>query len=252
MEGKELSLVRKLAEVMDEVEPVEQLGVDANDAAYAMEGDIYKSVRKLLAGRQVMLLIAELAREHRTSEFTKNDGQIIRTPLVDVLVRFTFMDGESGETYVFHLVGTRPDRGGTGGAQAITSAIRAALVKTFLIPMAEPPSGGGSGDAGASGAASGQRGARGAQKGSQGVVWTLEGYLVPIGRQKGKTIPEHTDENLRWLLALTPPDNDRFHKEYEQRMVLLEAEAKNRGWERNAGRWQAASPQATATGEDAS
>lgn len=144
-EGSPRSLIKKLAEAMGEIENVEARGEGPSGFPYVLESDLMQAVRQALAKRFVMFNPAELARNRTTIHSTKSSGDPQITTVIDVLVRFTFLDGESGETYSFDLTGTRPDRQGEGGAGAITNATKIALSKTFLVPTDGAE--GGAGDA---------------------------------------------------------------------------------------------------------
>lgn len=78
-------------------------------------------------------------KEHsvRTHITAKEKTEYIAT----VLIEFTFMDGDTGETLVFCMAGEGQDAGDKAYYKAITGAQKYALMKAFMIPTGNDPEG---------------------------------------------------------------------------------------------------------------
>ncbi len=125
------NIVRKLSEVMAEVDRIPKNGRnDFHKYDYATEADIVSAVRAAMAKRQLMLVPSVVSKELRT------DG---KSPIVVLTVRFSAMDGESGEVITFDVVGEGQDAGDKGSYKAMTGATKYALLKLFLIPTGDDP-----------------------------------------------------------------------------------------------------------------
>jgi hypothetical protein len=121
------SLYAKLAEVTKEIGRVEKAGHnDFHNYDYVKEDDLVEAVRGKLADRNVALLSSAL-------EVTK-----VGT-LTTAHLRFTFVDGGSGETHDADWFGTGDDKGDKGLYKAYTGALKYFLMKTFLIPTGNDP-----------------------------------------------------------------------------------------------------------------
>jgi len=130
------SLVRKLTEVMKEVKHIPKNGWnDFHRYKFATESDVAEKVREALAERCVMM-IPDVTRME-TREHTNARGKT--EYIVTVWMKFTFMDGESGEEIVFNSVGEGQDAGDKGSYKAITGAQKYALLKAFMIPTGDDP-----------------------------------------------------------------------------------------------------------------
>lgn len=130
------SLVRKLAEVMGEVDRVPKSGRNNfHNYDYATEADIVAAVRSGLSARNVMMLPNVISTEWK--EIQRAKGGIER--LCTLKVRFTFHDGDSGETLDVEALGEGQDPGDKATYKAFTGATKYALLKTFLIPTGDDP-----------------------------------------------------------------------------------------------------------------
>ncbi|NOK32380.1 ERF family protein [Corallococcus exercitus] len=149
----ERSLVRKLAEVMGEVERVPKSGRnDFHRYDYATEADIVSAVRKAMADRALMLIPSVVKTEWREVERNKGGKDRIAT----LTVRFTLTDGDSGEERSFEVLGEGQDQGDKATYKALTGAVKYALLKLFLIPTGDDPEDDGQGQ--------GQQSQRGSQQ----------------------------------------------------------------------------------------
>ncbi|ALA12461.1 ERF family protein [Paenibacillus larvae] len=134
----EMTLVKKLAEVMDSVKYIQKTGYNSfNNYKYATEADVNEKVREELAGRKVIMIPNVKSQSIREHKNRKGYIEYIAT----VQVEFTFMDGESGETITFSTFGEGQDSGDKGTYKAITGAQKYALMKAFMIPTGDDPEG---------------------------------------------------------------------------------------------------------------
>ncbi|TFJ92169.1 ERF family protein [Lentibacillus salicampi] len=134
----EKSLIKKLAHVMKQVQYIEKKGWNSfNKYKYATESDVQEKVREELADQNVIMLPDVV--EHSTREHInrKNHTEYIAT----VKVKFTFFDGDSGETIEIHSAGEGQDAGDKAVYKAITGAQKYALMKAFMIPTGDDPEG---------------------------------------------------------------------------------------------------------------
>lgn len=130
------SLVRKLAEVMAAVDRIPKSGHNNfHNYDYAMEADITSAVRGELAKRHVMLIPSVTKTEFIEGKNAKGNVERIYT----VTARFTFHDGESGETIGFDMVGQGSDPSDKGLFKCLTGVVKYAIMKTFLIPTGDDP-----------------------------------------------------------------------------------------------------------------
>lgn len=123
------SLVKKIAEVMKAVGGVPKRGYNSfHKYHYATEADILDAVRDELAKRHCILVPSVESYEIR--DVTTQKGQ---DRLTSVLMRFTAMDGETGESFTFGMLGQGQDPGDKGAYKAETGAEKYAVKKLFLL-----------------------------------------------------------------------------------------------------------------------
>lgn len=135
----ETSLIRKLAEVMGEVERVPKRGHnDFHNYDYALEADVLAAVRKGLADRQVMCL-PSTSGDPDEREITTSKGN--KSTITTQKYRFTFVDGETGEREDREWIGQGDDPADKGAYKAGTGALKYFLLKTFLISTGDDPEG---------------------------------------------------------------------------------------------------------------
>lgn len=134
--SEERKLVKKLAKVMSDVKHIEKKGFNKfHNYAYATESDVAEKVREVLAEQHVIMLpdvIDHITREHINA---KGKTEYIAT----VKVKFTFIDGETGEELSIHSAGEGQDAGDKAVYKAITGAQKYALMKAFMIPTGDDP-----------------------------------------------------------------------------------------------------------------
>ncbi|WP_373894422.1 ERF family protein [Virgibacillus sp. CBA3643] len=133
---EERKLVKKLANVMKEVKYIEKKGFNNfNKYKYATESDVAERVREVLAEQNVMMLPDVV--EHTTREHVNRKQNI--EYIATVKVKFTFIDGETGEEISIHSAGEGQDAGDKAVYKAITGAQKYALMKAFMIPTGDDP-----------------------------------------------------------------------------------------------------------------
>ena len=134
--AEEKKLVKKLAEIMKEMEYIPKRGWnDFHKYNYALESDITDAVREKMAERDLILLPNIL--ETTTREVTTARG---RTEyIVRVRMLYTLMDGETGEHLQFNWEGEGQDAGDKAIYKAQTGAHKYAIMKLFNIPTGDDP-----------------------------------------------------------------------------------------------------------------
>lgn len=129
-------LVKKLAEVMKQVKYIEKKGYNKfHKYKYATESDVSEKVREVLSEQNVIMLpdvVEHTTREHKNQ---KGNTEYIAT----AKIKFTFIDGETGEELSIHSVGEGQDAGDKAIYKAITGATKYALMKAFMIPTGDDP-----------------------------------------------------------------------------------------------------------------
>lgn len=129
------SLIRKLSEIMGEVDRVPKAGRnDFHKYDYATEADIAAAVRSAMAKRGVMLIPS--VQKTDWSELPTKNGKM---RLCTLTVLFTLHDGDSGETLEYVVLGEGSDSGDKATYKALTGAEKYALLKIFLIPTGDDP-----------------------------------------------------------------------------------------------------------------
>lgn len=128
-------LVRKLAAIMADVHRIPKSGRNEfHKYDYATEADIVEALRTKLAEKSIML-IPHLVESHVDKVGDKN-------LLTTVVLEFTFVDGDSGQSLTLRWEGTGIDSGDKGMYKAMTGALKYVLLKTFMIPTGDDPEAG--------------------------------------------------------------------------------------------------------------
>src|SRR5262245_57220400 len=99
-------LVRKLAEVMNEVSKIPKNGKNTfHNYKYVMESDLVEAIRGKLAERHIFITPCTKAIE--TVELSKptKGGEIVTQKIGVLRIDYTFRDGESGETLTMESIG---------------------------------------------------------------------------------------------------------------------------------------------------
>lgn len=121
---------------MEQVKYIEKRGYNKfHRYNYATESDVSEKVREVLVEQNVMMLPDII--EHATREHVNQKGNI--EYIATVKVKFTFIDGETGEELSIHSIGEGQDAGDKAVYKAITGATKYALMKAFMIPTGDDP-----------------------------------------------------------------------------------------------------------------
>lgn len=128
-----MSLVKKLVEIMGEVERIPKRGFNTfHQYAYATEADIAEALRSEMAKRGVLLLPSI------TGETRHPVGE--KGSVLTVLeMEMEFFDSETGETIKKPWRGYGTDKEDKGGYKAMTGGEKYFLLKSFLMPTGDDP-----------------------------------------------------------------------------------------------------------------
>ena len=131
-----LKLAKKLAEVMGEIGYVQKRGKNAfHGYNYVKAADLAHAVRSRLASRNVIMLSDLVSSE--TREISANDGKVMQ--FCDVILSYTFHDGDTGESFSFRCPGSGADRGDKAVYKALTGSLKYAIRNAFLVPDESDP-----------------------------------------------------------------------------------------------------------------
>ena len=134
--GKPKGLYAKLAEVASEIGYVEKNGRnDFHKYDYVTEADLIEAVRSKLTDRNVVLMPSVKEVRERPYVTDKDKQSCVTT----VIVAFTFIDADSGETHEAEWAGTGDDAGDKGLYKAYTGALKYFLMKAFQVPTGDDP-----------------------------------------------------------------------------------------------------------------
>lgn len=129
-------LIAKLVEVMKAVKHIPKTGYNQQQKyRYAQEADVVEKVRTELADLGIFL--KQSVKEHSFRTYTTAKGT--EMTIATLVIEFTFIDSETGETESFTVVGEGQDSGDKAVYKALTGATKYALMKTFLIPTGDDP-----------------------------------------------------------------------------------------------------------------
>lgn len=146
---KPKGLVSKLAEVMAEVGWIKKTGYNEfHRYNYAQEADLVDAIRGELAKRNVIIFpnvssCQRVAHEVETLKWDENARAkvptIRKTQLTEIIVEWTFVDGETGQERTIKVPGVGEDNVDKGFYKAFTGSEKYMLMKTFLIPTGDDP-----------------------------------------------------------------------------------------------------------------
>jgi hypothetical protein len=132
-------LVAKLALIMGEIDRVAKTGWnDFHKYPFAREADIVEAVRGKLS-EQKIFIFPNIESISRTPLERTTKGGVTKTFITDIMVKWTFIDGESGEQYDCLIPGCGEDSGDKGFYKAFTGSEKYLLTKAFLIPTLDDP-----------------------------------------------------------------------------------------------------------------
>jgi len=133
------SLVKKLCEAGAELGWIEKSGTNQfHNYKYATEADLVAALRGKLYKRNVFLFPNVVHCERKALTITSKNGSR-ETALTDIAMDWTFVDGDSGETWTCQVPGCGEDSGDKGVYKAMTGSEKYLLMKAFLIPTGDDP-----------------------------------------------------------------------------------------------------------------
>jgi hypothetical protein len=121
------NLVTKLSKIMGKLDTIGKSGYNEHHKyAYVMEADILEHVRSSLADNNIFVFSSVLS--------STKEGD-----LTTVLMEYTLVDGDSGESVKVQAAGQGADRQDKGIYKAITGANKYFLLKNFMLPTGDDP-----------------------------------------------------------------------------------------------------------------
>lgn len=130
-------LAKKLCLVMGKAGYVQKSGFNEKSRyKYATEADVLAMLRKELAEVHVFVFPSVISTE-RSILYKSQAGNEMH--VTDVMVKWTFMDGESGETMECNMPGCGADIGDKGLYKAITGSSKYLFLKAFMLPTGDDP-----------------------------------------------------------------------------------------------------------------
>jgi hypothetical protein len=132
-----IGLVKKLCQVMAEAGYIKKRGRNEKfNYDYATEADVVDALREKLASRNVFVFPSVIQAERKQHSKTSNGGDMFIT---DIVVKWTFLDGDTGETQECLMPGCGTDTGDKGVYKAITGSSKYLFLKAFMLPTGDDP-----------------------------------------------------------------------------------------------------------------
>src|SRR5271155_3070352 len=133
------TLVQKLCEVMKAVGYLQKKGNNAKqEYKYIREADVVAKMRDEFASRNVFIFPTML--HHERTKLSKIEYDKVKESYVtDLVMRWTFVDGDSGEERVCDIPGCSASPGDKGVYVAMTGSEKYLLMKSFLLPTGDDP-----------------------------------------------------------------------------------------------------------------
>ena len=126
------ALLTKLSLIMGKIGWVPKAGRNEfHKYDYAMEADIVATIRTLLIENRVFLYPFVVEQ--------KQTPCVEKGYMTEIMVRWRFVDLDSGESLSIDMPGSGYDNGDKGLYKAITGSEKYLLLKTFLIPTGDDP-----------------------------------------------------------------------------------------------------------------
>lgn len=130
------NLAKKLSKILVNVSKVEKSGYNAHQKyKYITESDLLDCVRKEIADNGIFIFssiedsqVREVVRKDKDSNYITN-----------VKIKYTFFDGDSGESFSVHSMGEGSDSLDKGIFKAITGANKYFLLKNFMLSGDDDP-----------------------------------------------------------------------------------------------------------------
>lgn len=138
--AKPKSLVTKLAEVMNAVSYLQKTGTNSKqNYKYAREADVVAAIRPELAKRNIFIFPNVIDVKRTKVERLDFDKSLKFSWATDVLVEWTFVDGDSGEERKCIIPGCSESPGDKGVYVCMTGSEKYLLMKSFLLPTGDDP-----------------------------------------------------------------------------------------------------------------
>src|SRR6266404_4309112 len=135
-----LPVIIKLVQIMSELKQLPKRGYNEFHKYYFLqEEDLLAAVREKLAERCIMLMPSVTNIEHLQLSRTDSNGKEKASILTTVRTRYTFVDGESGDSYSCDWAGDGEDSLDKGIYKGYTGSEKSFLIKVFLIPTCKDP-----------------------------------------------------------------------------------------------------------------
>jgi hypothetical protein len=133
------TLVKKLCEVMAAVGYTQKTGWnEAQKYSYATEADIAEKMRTEFAKRNIFIFPSMVSHNRTRLERIKYDKPAV-SYATDVVMRWTIVDGDSGEERSCDIPGCSESPGDKGVYVAMTGSEKYLLMKGFLLPTGDDP-----------------------------------------------------------------------------------------------------------------
>lgn len=122
-------LAEKLVKIMNSLGAVEKKGYNKHqNYKYMREVDVMEALKAELINNKIIMLTSS-----KFVDIQKKEGKDKTDFITTVETQHTFIDSESGEALSISSVGSGYDSSDKGAAKAITSAVKYAIMKTFMI-----------------------------------------------------------------------------------------------------------------------
>lgn len=145
-----------------------------NKYNYVLESDLVEHIRYWLAAARI--LIYQSVKDWRVAETAVRDNRA-GDPRTDILFTFTVVDGYSGESFSFDMLGQGSDPRDKGANKASTSAMKFAYLRLFNIASGED--------------------AENDEQGDQQADLAASAPVVPMQRQQAPTVAASTAEGAQ-------------------------------------------------------
>jgi hypothetical protein len=137
------AVAAKIAKIMGDLTRIPKRGHNAaQNYSYATESDVADALRASMAAHNFVCLPSFGKPDIRTIT-TKSGAHL---SIATVLGVFTFIDADSGETWVSHFPGEGMDSGDKAVYKAMTGAEKYCLLKTFKLSTGDDPEKAGAAD----------------------------------------------------------------------------------------------------------
>lgn len=140
-ENKEVKLFTKILNVVGKVEKIEKSGRnDHQKYDYATEEDLINAVRQLLLDNKLLITTdSETKDVQKVYKYNTTGGIASETLITTVNTLHTFIDTETGHTFVVKSTGSGADTLDKGVFKAITGSLKYFLNKNFMVPTEDDP-----------------------------------------------------------------------------------------------------------------